>query len=36
MRDSKFPEGPVINFGDVSWQPFVQAVRRGDFPPHAT
>jgi hypothetical protein len=34
IRDSKMPEGPVIDFIDHSWVSFVQALQRGEFVSH--
>ncbi|MFA3877097.1 DUF397 domain-containing protein [Streptomyces sp. MMCC 100] len=34
VRDSKVPEGPVIDFMDRSWVSFVQALQQGEFADH--
>ena len=31
IRDSKHPLGPVIDFSDRSWVPFVRAVLHGEL-----
>jgi hypothetical protein len=31
VRDSKVPTGPAVVFGDVAWDGFVDAVKRGDI-----
>ncbi|SMF86313.1 DUF397 domain-containing protein [Streptomyces sp. Amel2xC10] len=31
IRDSKMPDGPVIDFPDRSWAFFVQALVQGEF-----
>lgn len=31
IRDSKVPEGPVIDFMDHSWVSFVRALQRGEL-----
>lgn len=30
VRDSKRPAGPAVVFGDVAWDGFVDALKRGD------
>ncbi|WP_371496186.1 DUF397 domain-containing protein [Kitasatospora sp. NBC_00374] len=35
VRDSKNPDGPVLQFPSTAWQSFITGVRAGDFPtPH--
>lgn len=34
VRDSKLPHGPVIDFSDRSWVPFLHAVQQGEFADH--
>ena len=31
VRDSKDPDGPVLQFTEVEWRAFVSAVRAGEF-----
>ncbi|MCW8383388.1 DUF397 domain-containing protein [Streptomyces justiciae] len=31
IRDSKVPHGPVIDFSDRSWMPFVDALQHGEL-----
>lgn len=31
VRDSKDPDGPVLNFTETEWTAFIQGVEDGDF-----
>lgn len=31
MRDSKVPEGPVLQFDTIAWEAFVAGVQAGEF-----
>lgn len=31
MRDSKVPDGPVLEFDPIAWETFVAGVRAGEF-----
>jgi hypothetical protein len=33
VRDSKDPDGPVLDFGAAAWSEFLAGVRSGEFDP---